>query len=638
MHSVLLLVGLSWLGAVAAQPAPVTNDLTELKARARAQGLAVQKPWLRLGHYHPTLSGGYRSEADGAPFFLAPDGKDDPAAELEATLAALLAPPVAGENHARCRFPARLTYLASALGVDVGQLPPVECTELEKYRARMAAQSVTLVFSSYYVNNPASAFGHTFLRFNKEPGKRGERHELLDYGVDYAGVVDTSNALLYGLKGLTGLFEGRFNHYPYFYKVREYNEYESRDLWEYELSLTPAQLSLLIDHLWEGGGTYFDYYYLSQNCSYRLLAVLEAAAPELDLVGKQRFYVLPSETVKTVHATPGLVRAVHYRPSIRSQFRARASTLSSDELDHMEAVVEDPAHTLDALPPERQVAVLDTALDYVDLREAKALVHGTSPEASERKQRLMERRSQVLRPSAPLVLPPPTATQPQFGHAPLRAGMSAGYSSTDGALTTYRFRFALRDLADPASGYPELTQYEFGETRLRAAIDTSRVSLEEFTVVRIQSLSPLDRFNMAPSWTVRLGSDRLRDGGCDNCYAGSFDVGGGLAYSWADNALTLFAMTEGSLHAGTSVPGVFGTSVRPSIAPRAGLRLRMGPRATLLTSARWHVFFESDKVRTGWSAQAVQRLHLTDSFGLNLEYTRHASGEHEAGLGGLIYF
>lgn len=635
MNSVLFLLGLGWLGVTA--PPPPTADLVELQSRARAQGLAVQKAWLRLGHYRPTVSGGHQSEADGASFFLAPHGKDDPAAELDATLAAFLAPPAEGQKHARCRFPARFTYLTAALSLDVARLPPVACPEYADFLARMAPRSVTLVFSSYYVNNPASAFGHTFLRFNKEPGRRGERHELLDYGVDYSGVADTNNALLYGLKGLTGLFQGRFNHYPYFYKVREYNEYESRDLWEYELSLTQEQLALMVAHLWEVGGTYFDYFYLSENCSYRLLAVLEAAAPELELLSKLRFYVLPAETVKVLTEQPGLVKDVRYRPSIRSQFRARATGLSSDELDAMQALVADPSRPLEGLTPERQVAVLDTALDYVDLREAKVLVHGTSPEASLTKQRLMERRSQVRKPSPELTLPPPVDKQPQRGHGSQRAGMFGGYSDRSGPLTTYSFRFALRDLADPPPGYPELSQYEFGAVKLRGTLRTGRVSVEELTLVRIMSLTPMDRFDRAPSWSVRLGADKLRDGGCDGCFAGTGELAGGLSTSWGDGAFTLFGMGEAVLHAGPGVPGVFGTSLRPAVGPRGGFRLRMGTHATLLASARWQVFFERE-LRTGWSAEVVQRLHLTPSFGLELQYTRHTDRENEAGLGALVYF
>ncbi|MBF5041590.1 DUF4105 domain-containing protein [Aggregicoccus sp. 17bor-14] len=643
--------------ASAAPPSPppspsASADVAVLQQRAHAQGLARQKQWLRLGHYVKSPGGRYQSEADGLEFFLAKGGKDDPAAELDATLAALFAPPVAGKEgqHAQCRFPARLLFLAQALAVDVTHLPRVECKDLVAFWKRLDPRSVTLVFSSYYLNNPASAFGHTFLRFNKVPEvSTGMRSELLDYGVDYAGVVDTSNALLYGLKGMTGLFPGRFNHYPYFYKVREYNEYESRDLWEYELALQPQELTMLVAHLWEVGGTYFDYFYLSENCSYRILAVLEAAAPRLPLLEHLRPYVLPSETVKVVHAQPGLVARVTYRPSIRSQFRARAAGLSGRELDLVEDVAREPTRPLPAdLTPERQVAVLDAALDYVDLREAKVLVHGTSLEASQTKQHLLERRSQVLRPSPPLVIPPPYERQPQRGNPNQRLAVSAGTSSRDGAFALYRFRFALRDLADPHEGYPELAQIEFVNLQLRGGLTSPRFALDELTLVRILSLTALDRFDRAPSWTARVGLDRIRDGGCPggpkkDCYAAGGEVGGGLAVTSFGGALTLFGLSEASLHAGPHLPGLFGTGLRPALGPHVGARLRLGTRATVVAGGRYQFFFEQppgqkNGVRQGWSADATARLHLTPALGLELAAQRHADGEREGTLGALVYF
>ena len=47
-----------------------------------------------------------------------------------------------------------------------------------------------MVFSSYYLNNPASAFGHTFLRLNREEvASGGERLDLIDQAVDFAAIL-----------------------------------------------------------------------------------------------------------------------------------------------------------------------------------------------------------------------------------------------------------------------------------------------------------------------------------------------------------------------------------------------------------------------------------------------------------------
>ena len=78
-------------------------------------------------------------------------------------------------------------------------------------------------------------------------------------------------------------FRGRFSTMPYYIKVQEYNNLESRDLWEYPLHLTRPQVDLLVRHLWELGQTSMAYYFFNRNCSYQLLPLLEAAAPDLNI-------------------------------------------------------------------------------------------------------------------------------------------------------------------------------------------------------------------------------------------------------------------------------------------------------------------------------------------------------------------
>ena len=63
--------------------------------------------------------------------------------------------------------------------------------------------------------------------------------------------------------------------FPYYMKVRIYNDVEWRDMWEYELDFKEEELSRLLDHLWELGGIYFKYYFFQENCSYHLLSLLE---------------------------------------------------------------------------------------------------------------------------------------------------------------------------------------------------------------------------------------------------------------------------------------------------------------------------------------------------------------------------
>ncbi|HYG65996.1 MAG TPA: DUF4105 domain-containing protein, partial [Anaeromyxobacteraceae bacterium] len=439
---------------LAAPPAPAAASdphLAELVAKARAERLGEDLAWLRLGHWRRGLLGP-RSEADGPAFFRAKDGKTDPAAELEATLAAFFEPQAAtGDelDHAQCRFPGRLRFLSDRLGLDPARLPKVSCPRRDQFLARVAPRAATLVFSSYYLNNPSSAFGHTLLRLDKADGSRpGRSEELLDYGIDFAATVDTGNSIIYAVKGLTGLFHGDFKHYPYYYKIRQYADAESRDLWEYDLALAQPEVELLAAHLWELGGTWFDYWYLDENCSYHVLGALEAAAPRLDLVSKVgRFVVLPADTVQALFANPGLVRAVHWRPSIRTQFEARLAKLSGEGRAAVVRLAADPRANV-SLPPAEAAAALDAALDHVDMLGGTDLLLGGDPEALRRRQVLLERRAALRLPSPPLDLPIPEDRRPDRGHASSRVGLGGGAARHGGPAVLLDLRLALHDLGD----------------------------------------------------------------------------------------------------------------------------------------------------------------------------------------------
>ena len=90
-------------------------------------------------------------------------------------------------------------------------------------------------------------------------------------------MLDEKNGLTFAIQGLIGGYPGTFSVLPYYIKVREYSNLENRDLWEYELNLSPEEIEIFVDHLWELGSTYFAYYYLSENCSYHVLGLLEAS-------------------------------------------------------------------------------------------------------------------------------------------------------------------------------------------------------------------------------------------------------------------------------------------------------------------------------------------------------------------------
>jgi hypothetical protein len=641
-------------------PAPSADPYVEaLVQKADALRLADQKQWLRLGHYREgAFAGAPLSEADSPAFFLAQGGREDPRAELHATIRGFFLPPMqevkaddrGDPKHPLCRFPARFMWLAEQLQIDPARLPKQECAPFFRFLQQIDPASVSVIFSSYYLNNPASAFGHTFLRFNKARTlASGQKRELLDYAVDFAADVDTGNAFIYAVKGLLGAFPGTVKRMPYYYKVRTYADFESRDMWEYELNLTPQQLFMLVAHIWEIGPAYFAYFYLDENCSYRINMMLEAADPDIDLVTHMQSPVLPADTVKVLFDNPGLVKRVSYRPSLRTTFMRAAKDLDGDEA---ELVLELAADARAPLPKDwpvaRQVKVLDAALDYFDMRNVEKIVHEReSPEAAH-KQVLLERRAALRVPSTPKDAEPPWQRRPELSHDAKRVGVAPGYRLRRGAaeegFVAFDFKLAMHDLADPAPGFPEQSQIDFLPTRLRLypKSDGLKVRLEDFSVVQIVSLNPMHRFDLGLSWRFTIGAKTLENNGCKDetepgwrdCLAGKIRLGGGAAKSIANDALIVFLMMDAAVFVG-DLSGIAESPLRAGVGPLGGLRIRFDPRLIFVATgdALW---FPEQQDRIVWQGDGTLRWGFAEQHALSLE-SRVADRLLEAQLFYLAY-
>jgi len=599
------------------------REVDALVARAAELKLAEDPQWLHLGHWEKTLFGHWQSLAQGSEFFAAKDGARNPKAELAATLRALYGQVPLTQDQvkrgivsAQCRYPARAVWLVQKLKFNP---PQAKCERLADYFMRLAPQSASIVFSSYYMNNPASAFGHTFLRIHRRDDLvAAEKRELLDTGIDYSAAPDTSNPIFYAVKGLFGMFKGEFHRYPYYYKIREYNDYESRDLWEYELDLSPQELWMLCAHIFELGSAWFPYYYTRENCSYLILSALEAVAPRLHLLEAVKWPVLPADTVKALFHAKGLVRDVRYRPSAMTQLRARIAGMPGDQVHAVEQLARDAETPLLPFSPEQQIRIFDAAADLVDVRYAKELVAKPDGEGGKLKQRILERRALIRIPSPELQIPPPLDKRPDVGHGSGRVDASGGASSDGGGFAAVGFRLALHDLADPPDGYPELSQIQFFPSQLRFLPRGHSLRVERLDFLDAISLHAMSALDKSLSWRVRVGAERLRAGGCD-CLVGGFELGSGFTLATASDRLALFALGNFRADSGPSLQGLHALpALRAGAGPTGGVRLRLGDEAVFLTDASW-TYFPAAISRTSWSVQSSLRIFGLHSFSLGLE-------------------
>jgi hypothetical protein len=600
----------AWTASAETAPPAGKPYLEDLRTRARDARLAETRAWLTLGHWKPTLLG-TRSEADSRGFFLSPDGRGDPAAELDATLAAFFAPLTEAAQHPQCRFPARYALLKERLAFDPDRLPEIGCVRFEEWRRILEARGATLLFSSAYMNSPASMYGHTFLRLDRDPDRTGP-DRLTDYTVNFSADAWTSNPILYALLGLGGGFDGRFSTLPYYMKVQEYSNVEHRDLWEYPLRLTDAQLDRLVRHLWELGSTTFDYFFMTENCSYQLLTLLEAAAPELHLAPDLRVKVIPVDTLRALQAVRGLVGPVALRPSHVRVMMARRSGLSAFERSRAVGIAEGahPAAALDDLPRQRRAPVLDAALDLVRYQ------HGLSRTQRPREVVTRERAILVARGRLGVASTPPRIddppSPPEATHASGRMGLGFGVARGR-TFEELAYRGAMHDALDAQEGYVEHSTLEMGHFRLRVE-NRGAAALEEATFIRIVSFMPLDEWIRKPSWRFELGGRQAHWRDCADawgCFHGGLRGGLGVSGPVVGKRLLLSAMLDGAAEAG----GPFRDDYRIGAGFTAGLLLEAGHG--LRAQVEWGVLapLAGDDVYQAFLRGGIG-LHLSRNFAL----------------------
>ncbi len=545
---------------------PAQTHLRALQQQARQLDLASSAMWRTLLHYqvHP-LTRRDRSLADDPDFFLAPDGARNPQQELDATLAAFFDTTSrhALDQSAACRFVARYQWLDEQLHFDQGVMPAADCTRYQQWRAGINADKVTLIFPSAYLNSPASMYGHTFLRLDPKPSAGQAASPLLSYAVNYAANGDSGEGLAYAFKGLSGLYAGAFTNAPYYLRIREYNDLENRDIWEYELNLTPKEIERLLAHTWELGPTRFDYYFFDENCSYHLLSLLDAARPELALSDKFTWWAIPLDTVRAVTQSPGLLKAVQYRPSNSTELRYRANLLGPERArlaQQLSDLQMTPDKLADMEPSATQRALI---LETAERLTAFEATRKDSTEAATQQARMALLSARAALPAgAPLVVPTPEA-DPVQGHDTARVDMMLGQRNGH-SVVQWLARPAYHDLMDPQWGYQRGAAIKFFEVELSKARN-GHLQLERLTPIEIASISPREPLLSAKSWRVHMGLERAPSERSDGQRPLGLNLAGGpgVAYElMAEERLLGYAFIDNQARWDRSLskqPWAFGT-------------------------------------------------------------------------------
>jgi hypothetical protein len=503
------------------------NVLITAQQQAQQQNLAEYPQWQALLHYQQ-----HKSLVTDRVFFLHPNGAEDKQAELDATLAAFFQTTIDDDNSAQCRFPARFAWLQQQVTV---KLPQHRCEKLHVWLKNLAVTGITLVFPVAYLNNPASMFGHSFLRLDSQST---EKSDLMAETVNYAADTQHEHGITFALKGLLGGYQGQYSLNSYYVLLKEYADLESRDVWEYTLNFSPSEQQRLLLHLWEIQNTHFDYYFINKNCSFQLLALLEVARPDLHLTKQFQWDAIPADTVRAVVSVPHLLKQVHYRPALATQITARAKLLAESEQTLAKSLAQNQLKLDDAsfkaLTVGRQAQTLELAFAYLSYLNADKIKQH-QPLDGKLAHALLTARSSLPKLAQKVTLPTPEF-RPDQAHPGNRLQLAAGYDGI-APYTQLALRWSYHDVYDPAEGFAQGSQVEFFKPSLRYYPEQQRVQFEGLELININSMPAGNSFIKPFSWQVSLGVNRQRFPAQQRSLIGAAKAGVGFSYHVNEQSL-----------------------------------------------------------------------------------------------------
>ncbi len=504
--------------------------LCNLQSVAAKENFAESPSWLAVAHYQKSGKG-YVSTIDSDPFFLSSEGKRNPQAELDATVALFKS----GDDKIKCLFPARYKLLERE-GIIKDDFP--YCEEWEQFYKDLNPAGVTLLFTDAYMSNPSSLFGHTLLRV--DTGRKGT--QLLAHGANFGAFTEgKENSALFAIMGLTGGYYGGFTIKPYYDVINTYNNIENRDIWEFNLDFTPEERDFFVAHLWELGHNQSRYYFFTRNCSYMIMETLDAVRPSLQLASKFSVQTIPLDTMKAVYHTPGLVKDVNYRPSRQAKINHRYRLMSVKQKENFLKAVKEENYVMEELPEKEQADVLEAAYQF----EQYQYVAEKSELADYRRKsfKILAERNKLKNQGNIAELEEGKA--PYLSHEAMRATLGGGVRNGEG-FQELSYRPAYHSLTDDSYGFLRGAEINFLNTIVRH-YDSGKTVLQQFDLLGIKSLSPVNSMFTPISYKIEAGIERVmnpdneREG-----YEAYLTVGGGAGLALSEQ---MWVYSMGNSHA-----------------------------------------------------------------------------------------
>ena len=598
-----------------AQQTENLNDLNSAEIQhylqiAQSKKLSEHNTWQRLLY---TDNKG-QSEVTYSGYFLAENGRHDAHAELKADIQALFQSAEPNQS-IRCKFPARSEWLMQQLNISNDQLPTVTCPELDEWFGKIRPYKATLIYATDFMGNPSSMFGHTLLRLDPKDQKE---LNLVSYAINYAATVAGEDNWSYAWKGLTGQYPGEYSLMPYYRKVKEYGDFESRDLWEYELALTEQETSFLVKHIWEMQQVSFPYYFASDNCAYRLLGLIDLVRPSSNLKEQFKVASIPVETIKEVDKQ-GLIKAAIYRPALETQLLSQAQQHGyhlAREAQRLSLV--EPAkmpNAIGAYSKQEQAKILEMAYDHLYLQLIGRKVDAEFAQPRLRQILALRSQSDIEKQRIEPAIP---SLDPVKGHHARTFDVALGEVQGEQFLELSH-RGAYHDLIDPQGGFRIGTQLMFWNGSIEYREDMLKLS--RFDFLSVNSYNPITPFKTPLSWGFNLGWQQASvDQGqfSETEQHGVAELKAQSGYSWANQARThlCYMQTQMQFQAGKALDKGWCAGIGPTL----GCQNIWSERVNSLLQAELPYWEDSHQWNLKLNAQVQYLLNQQNALRLGYEY------------------
>ena len=611
--------------------------------------LANDQDWINMVYYQKSgeqkctekSCKSFESIIDDANFFLTKNGKYNPKQELAATIASFFSTQklpnknIFGQQQTpQCAFKGRFEWLKQRLQFDEKELPMQKCVEFEEWYQEISPQKATLIFSSSYLNNPASMFGHTFLLMSKN---EDERNLLLANAINYSANTDETNGFAFAFKGLFGLYQGKFSIAPYHQMIKKYNDSENRDLWEYELNLNDHEIRKIMTSLWEVNNSYANYYFFTENCSYLLLKLLKIAKPEIKDLKPLSKVIIPSDTVIAIAQTPNLVIKTTYRPSRVSKIKHLVEEMPNGDIKLAKNIAGGSRQikALAAKNVNQQKMIYDLAFEYEQYSYQKDDLQ-TKQEMAQNSLFILEKRSQILGDTILPKIKTPDSN-PANSHNPQRTLIGAGYDSVRKFFTQIDLRPAYHDLLDVDSGFLKGAQINVLDLSLRHFSDKNDLQLNYLNIVDIKSYSPINDLIQPISWQLKIGAENFYQKKTDYKNIAFVEIGAGANFELEQFSSNISFLINGLGYYGERLPENNLLGIKPQI----NLMSNINKSLKLQLNISDNLFFDNANFNYQ-QYQIEQNFKLQKNLSIKAGYVRKnfrsGKNENEIMAGMNVYF